>query len=48
MTKTAKKILKEEYNRLKKAFEKILKPGRGQALPQLVLQPVRNPPSLKH
>jgi len=37
-----KKILKEQYNRLKKAFEKIIRPGKQQSLPQLVLQPVRN------
>jgi hypothetical protein len=37
-----KKILKEQYNKLKKAFEKMLKPGKHQPLPQLVLQPVRN------
>jgi hypothetical protein len=37
-----KKILKEQYNKLKKAFEKIMNPAKQQQLPQLVLQPVRN------
>lgn len=35
-----KKTLKEEYNRLKKAFDKILKP-KEKAMPQPVLQPYR-------
>lgn len=42
MPKTAKKILKEEYNRLKNALKKILKPERNEPMSQLVLQPVRN------
>jgi hypothetical protein len=42
MSDTAKKILKEEYNRLKKVFKKILNPKEEQVMPQLVLQPVRN------
>lgn len=42
MSKTTQRILREEYNRLKKAFEKILKPKNEKALPQLVLQPIRN------
>jgi hypothetical protein len=37
-----KKIFKEQINKLKKAFEKMMKPGKQQHLPQLVLQPVRN------
>ena len=37
-------MLKEEYKRLKKVFEKIMKPGREQALPPVLLQPVRNLP----
>ena len=39
---TIKKSLKEEYNRLKKTFEKILKPGKKEQAPQLALQPYRN------
>jgi hypothetical protein len=38
---TIKKNLKKEYNRLKKAFEKMI-PKKEQPLPQLVLQPYRN------
>lgn len=41
MKKTAKKILQEEYNRLKRAIEKMINPKQGQAVPQWVLQPVR-------
>jgi hypothetical protein len=39
---TVKKSIKEEYNRLKKTFEKIIRPKKDQPLPQLVLQPYRN------
>lgn len=38
---TTKKKWKESYNKLKKVFEKIIKPGKQQVMPQLVLQPVR-------
>ncbi len=38
---SAKKILKEEYNRLKKTFEKILSPKNKEQRPQLVVQPYR-------
>ncbi len=41
MAKSVKKMLQEEYSRLKKAMEKIIKPKKQEALPQLVLQPVR-------
>jgi hypothetical protein len=41
MSKT-KKMLREEYERLKKVFKKLLQPGNQQSMPQLVLQPVRN------
>ncbi|MFN8289276.1 MAG: hypothetical protein U0U70_03345 [Chitinophagaceae bacterium] len=37
-----KNILREEYNRLKKAVERILKSKHEKAKPQLVWQPVRN------
>ena len=37
-----KKLLNKEYNRLKKAIQKINRSIKQQALPQLVLQPVRN------
>ena len=39
MANAAKKMWKEEYNRLKKVFEKIIRPRKQ---PQLALQPVRN------
>lgn len=42
MGKTARKILREEYSRLKKVFERILNPKNEKAMPQAVLQPVRN------
>jgi hypothetical protein len=41
MSDTAKKILKQEYDKLKKAFEKITKSHKKEAQPQLVLQPYR-------
>lgn len=37
-----KNIIREEYNRLKKALEKIIKSKQQKTKPQLVLQPVRN------
>lgn len=42
MSKTANKILKEEYRKLKNALKKILKPERKESMPQLILQPIRN------
>ena len=42
MANSTKKILQQEYNRLKKIFEKITSPQKKQSAPQLVLQPVRN------
>lgn len=42
MAKTLKKTIKEEYNRLKKVLEKIIKPEKEQSFPSLVLQPVKN------
>ena len=41
MSKTAKQIIREEYNRLKKVFEKLVRPEKDQNPPQLVLQPER-------
>lgn len=41
MAKSIKIIMQQEYSRLKKAMEKIIKPGKKNALPQLALQPVR-------
>lgn len=42
MSTTVKQTLRKEYNRLKKVFEKIIKPKKKEQLPQLVLQPYRN------
>lgn len=44
MAKSVKKAIREEYNRLKKALEKIIKPQKEQTL---VLQPVRNKKHLR-
>lgn len=41
MSDTAKKILKQEYERLKKAIKKISNPYKKEPQPQLVLQPCR-------
>ena len=41
MKKSAQKILREEYNRLKKVIEKIINPKQEPSTPQLMLQPVR-------
>ena len=37
-----KKLLKEEYNKLKKGFDRLLKPDREKHMPQPALQPYRN------
>ncbi|MBL0268835.1 MAG: hypothetical protein IPP99_09270 [Chitinophagaceae bacterium] len=39
MGKSSKKIIREEWNRLGRAIEQLIKPGSRQ--PQWVLQPVR-------
>ncbi len=41
MAGSAKKIWQQEYNRLKKAFEKIVRPKKETAQPQFALQPIR-------
>lgn len=41
MRKSVKKLVREEYNRLKKVIEKIVDQKKEEALSQLVLQPVR-------
>ena len=41
MSNKVKKLLKEEYNRLKKSFDKILKPRNERTMPQPALQPIR-------
>ena len=46
MSQSMKKVLREEYNRLKNAVEKMIKPKKKE-VPQLVLQPVRDSPSYK-
>ena len=40
MSDTSKKILKEAYDKLKKAVKKVINP-RNEPQPQLVLQPYR-------
>ena len=42
MANNTNKVLREGYNRLKKIFNKIIRPNKEQTQPQLVLQPVRN------
>jgi hypothetical protein len=37
-----KQTLREQYNRLKKAFEKIIKPGKEERQLQLLPLPARN------
>ena len=37
-----KKLIKEEYNRLKKGFDRLLKPHSQKQVPQPALQPIRN------
>ena len=44
MPTLSKHTLREGYNRLKKAFDKILKPKK-QPVPQIALQPCRNQPN---
>jgi len=44
MSTPSKHTLQEGYNRLKKAFDKILKPKK-QSIPQIALQPCRNQPN---
>jgi hypothetical protein len=41
MSKTTKKILKQQYDRLKKVVEKVLK-NRNEPMPKWALQPVRH------
>lgn len=41
MRKSVKKLVREEYNRLKKVIEKIVDQKKEEALSQLVLQPLR-------
>lgn len=41
MANTVKKVLHEEYSRLKKAFDKLIRPKKVKTAPQLVLQPIR-------
>lgn len=42
MSRKLRKILKEEYNRLKKGFDKLFKPRSSGRMPNPALQPVRN------
>ncbi|MBK8140844.1 MAG: hypothetical protein IPK57_07360 [Chitinophagaceae bacterium] len=47
MSEKINKSLKEGYNRLKKAVEKILNVKKQQT-PQLILQPIRNNNRVSH
>ncbi len=42
MGQNVKKVMQEEYNRLKKVMEKLIKPKKDQRLPSLILAPVKN------
>jgi hypothetical protein len=42
MSNKIKKLIKEEYNRLKKGFDRLLKPDHHRQMPQPALQPIRN------
>ena len=42
MANKVKKVLQEEYTRLKKAFDNLIKAKKEQASPRLMLQPVRS------
>lgn len=42
MSDKMKKSLQERYNRLKKAFKKVLSPQNENTIPQLILQPCKN------
>lgn len=42
MSRSVKKVLREEYTRLKNAMEKMIRPKKQEPIPQLVLQPVRD------
>ncbi|HSU28784.1 MAG TPA: hypothetical protein VLJ68_10405 [Chitinophagaceae bacterium] len=42
MGNSIKQSLKEEYRKLKKAFEKILNADKKKTLPQPAWQPIRN------
>jgi len=48
MPHTVNNILKEEYNRLKKVFEKIAGIKKKEQQPQLVLQPYRTKNNLRN
>jgi hypothetical protein len=41
MAGSLKKVLKEEYNRIRRALEKMIKPGQDKEPPKWALQPIR-------
>ncbi len=47
MPTSTKKSLREGYNRLKKVFEKILRPKKEQSWPPLAWQPYRHKKNLR-
>jgi hypothetical protein len=42
MPNSVKKVIREEYNRLKKVMERLIKPNKEQGFPSLIPIPVRN------
>jgi hypothetical protein len=42
MAKSVKKVMKEEFDRLKNVLERLIKPKKEKNYPSLILQPVRN------
>jgi hypothetical protein len=41
MAKSVNKVIREGYNRLKKTMEKMMNPKKQDAMPSLILQPVK-------
>jgi hypothetical protein len=48
MANNTNKIWRDGFDRLKKTFEKMIKPKKEQPRPQLALQPIRNRPAGPH
>lgn len=41
MSNKVKKVMKKEFERLKKSIDRILNPGKHQRVPQPLLQPIK-------
>ena len=48
MSTTKNKMLKEGYERLRKALQNMINPDKERSHPQLALQRIRNKPRSKH